>query len=110
MDNVTLSMMKEESPESCYCSNQDMQKKLISSLEMIASINQIACGKCAPCRIGHVRMEEILRRMTSKKAKENDLEVLVDIATALNEISSCPISRKVPNHLLTSLDVLSMIE
>ena len=110
MDNVTMSMMKDESPESCYCSNPDMQRILVSSLEMIASINQIGCGKCAPCRIGHERMEEILTRMTSKKGKENDLEVLTGLASALNETSSCPVGRKVPNHILTSLDILSMIE
>ena len=109
MNNVSISMMKDESSKSCYYSNQDMQKVLISGLEMINSINQKACGKCAPCRIGHVHMENLLVRMTSKKGKENDLEVLTSLAKALNETSSCPVGRRVPHYVLTSLDVLSRI-
>ena len=109
MDNVSLSMMKDESFPSCYYSNQDIQKVLISSLEMINSVNKKACGKCSPCRIGHVHMEDLLVRMTSKKGKENDLEILTSLAKALNETSSCPVGRRVPHYVLTSLDVLSRI-
>jgi len=54
-------------------------------------------------------MEKLLVRMTSKKGKENDLEVLTSLAKALNEISSCPVGRRVPHYVLTSLDVLSRI-
>ncbi len=54
-------------------------------------------------------MEDLLVRMTSKKGKENDLEILTSLAKALNETSSCPVGRKVPHYVLTSLDILSRI-
>src|SRR5271166_1277089 len=35
-----------------------------------------SCGKCIPCRAGTVQMYDILRRMTTGEATEDDLEML----------------------------------
>ena len=105
-----MSLMKDVSPKSYYYNNSDMQRVLVSSLKMITSINEKACGKCSPCRIGHIRLEEILRRMTSKNGRENDLEIIINLAKTLNDISSCSLGRKAPNYILTSLDLVSMLD
>ena len=105
-----MTMVKDEDYEGSFYQNPALQRVLENSLELISSINMKACGKCAPCRIGHIRMEEILKRMTSSQGKQNDLETIYSLAKTLNETSFCPLGRKAPNQLLNSIDHITMIE
>lgn len=62
-----------------------------------------SCGQCPPCRIGTRRMLEILTRLTEGRGRPTDLELLEELAYAVNDGSLCGLGRTVPNPVLTTL-------
>ena len=44
-----------------------------------------SCGKCLPCREGVKRMHEILTRITEGNGKMEDIDLLEQIGTTLND-------------------------
>jgi len=48
-----------------------------------------SCGKCTFCRIGTLRMLEILDRITDGKGKDGDLELLKELAEGVKKASLC---------------------
>ncbi|MFA6570680.1 MAG: NADH-ubiquinone oxidoreductase-F iron-sulfur binding region domain-containing protein, partial [Bacteroidota bacterium] len=63
-----------------------------------------SCGKCTFCRIGTKRMLEILERITLGEAKENDLELLEDLAHKIRAGSLCGLGQTAPNPVLTTIN------
>ena len=61
-----------------------------------------SCGKCAPCRIGLVRMLEILERITEGEGVPGDLDELEELAEMVNELSFCALGQTAPNPILTT--------
>ena len=110
MENTSVIMLRETTPENEYYSNPELQRVLENSLKLVSSINARACGKCAPCRIGHIQMQEILVRMINRNGRKDDLETLITLARTLNETSFCPAGRKAPSQLLNAIDHITMIE
>jgi NADP-reducing hydrogenase subunit HndC len=47
------------------------------------------CGKCTPCRIGTLRLYEIINQISEGKAVLSDLEVMQNISEAMSEVSNC---------------------
>ncbi|MBN1696619.1 MAG: NADH-quinone oxidoreductase subunit NuoF [Spirochaetales bacterium] len=62
-----------------------------------------SCGKCTFCRIGTKRMLEILERITSGDGKEEDLDILEDLAQTIKRSSLCGLGQTAPNPVLTTL-------
>jgi ferredoxin len=62
-----------------------------------------SCGKCVPCRIGTKRMHEILERITLGEGRENDLELLEELASSIMSASLCGLGQTVPNPTLSSI-------
>ncbi len=62
-----------------------------------------SCGKCVPCREGTKRMLEILERIVAGEGKEEDLDLLEELATAIRESSLCGLGKTAPNPVLTTL-------
>jgi NADH:ubiquinone oxidoreductase subunit F (NADH-binding)/(2Fe-2S) ferredoxin len=62
-----------------------------------------SCGKCPPCRIGTKRMQEILKRITSGKGKEGDIEKLEKLALNIKRSSLCGLGQTAPNPVLSTL-------
>jgi NADH-quinone oxidoreductase subunit F len=62
-----------------------------------------SCGKCTFCRIGTMRMLEILERITEGKGKESDLETLEELAYQIKDNSLCGLGQTAPNPVLTTL-------
>jgi NADH-quinone oxidoreductase subunit F len=62
-----------------------------------------SCGKCTFCRIGTKRMLEILERITEGEGKEEDLEILEDLAYKVRDSSLCGLGQTAPNPVLTTL-------
>jgi len=62
-----------------------------------------SCGKCIPCRAGTVQMHDILQRVTRGEAKEEDLELLEELAHLLREASLCGLGQAAPNPVLSTL-------
>jgi len=62
-----------------------------------------SCGKCPPCRIGTVRMHEILQRITAGEGREGDLEQLEELAGNIKLASLCGLGQTAPNPVLSTL-------
>jgi len=62
-----------------------------------------SCGKCTSCRIGTLRMLEILERIVAGKGKEEDIAKLQELADYIGKSSSCGLGVTAPNPVLTTL-------
>lgn len=62
-----------------------------------------SCGKCTFCRIGTRRMLEILERITNGEGREEDLDVLAELAEEIKKSSLCGLGQTAPNPVLTTL-------
>jgi NADH-quinone oxidoreductase subunit F len=62
-----------------------------------------SCGKCTFCRIGTLRMQEILERITNGLGKMEDLEKLEKLAQSIKRSSLCGLGQSAPNPVLTTL-------
>ncbi|HVN15831.1 MAG TPA: NADH-quinone oxidoreductase subunit NuoF [Anaerolineales bacterium] len=47
------------------------------------------CGKCTPCRIGTLRLYEIVSQISEGKSTLDDLDLLMKISEAMSEVSNC---------------------
>ncbi len=47
------------------------------------------CGKCTPCRIGTLRLFEIMTQVSAGQAKPEDLDEMLKISEAMCEVSNC---------------------
>jgi len=62
-----------------------------------------SCGKCAPCRIGTVRMLEILNKITEGNGEMEDLDKLEELANYVKSGSLCGLGQTAPNPILSTL-------
>jgi NADH-quinone oxidoreductase subunit F len=62
-----------------------------------------SCGKCTACRIGTLRMLEILERIVAGKGTEEDIPKLEELAQYIGKASSCGLGVTAPNPVLTTL-------
>jgi NADH-quinone oxidoreductase subunit F len=62
-----------------------------------------SCGKCTFCRMGTMRMLEILERITDSKGVEGDLEKLEELAYQIKDNSLCGLGQTAPNPVLTTI-------
>ena len=62
-----------------------------------------SCGKCTHCRIGTMRMKEILARLCDGKGRKGDLEKLEILANITIEGSLCGLGKTAPNPALSAL-------
>ena len=62
-----------------------------------------SCGKCTFCRIGTLRMREVLDRIAKGEGKEEDMEHLQELAQGVKKASLCGLGQTAPNPVLTTL-------
>lgn len=62
-----------------------------------------SCGKCVHCRIGTMRMLEILDRITEGKGKEGDIELLEELCSSIKDGALCGLGQTAPNPVLTTI-------
>ncbi|MCP4545642.1 MAG: NADH-quinone oxidoreductase subunit NuoF [bacterium] len=62
-----------------------------------------SCGKCTFCRIGTLRMLEVLERITEGKGQESDLDLLLDLGERIKEASLCGLGQGAPNPVLSTI-------
>jgi NADH:ubiquinone oxidoreductase subunit F (NADH-binding)/(2Fe-2S) ferredoxin/NAD-dependent dihydropyrimidine dehydrogenase PreA subunit len=62
-----------------------------------------SCGKCVPCREGIKRMLEIVTDTTAGRGKEEDLELLQELAETVKDFSLCGLGKTAPNTVLSTL-------
>jgi len=54
-----------------------------------------ACGRCTPCRVGTVRLVEIINKFASLEGTEKDIEEMVNISLVMRDASFCPLGQSV---------------
>lgn len=62
-----------------------------------------SCGKCTFCRMGTMRMLEILDRITNRKGEPGDIEKLEELAFEIKDNSLCGLGQTAPNPVLTTI-------
>jgi bidirectional [NiFe] hydrogenase diaphorase subunit len=62
-----------------------------------------SCGKCVPCRIGTVKIYNILNKFLEGMATEADLEQLEALCEMMQTTSLCGLGKSAPNPVLSSL-------
>ncbi len=62
-----------------------------------------SCGLCAPCRLGTVRLQEILDRICEGEGTLDDLERLDELGAVLRRTSLCGLGQTAPNPELSTL-------
>lgn len=62
-----------------------------------------SCGHCAPCRIGLVRIYEILDRITRGAGVKEDLDLLEKLCKVVSKASLCGLGQTAPNPVMTTL-------
>jgi NADH:ubiquinone oxidoreductase subunit F (NADH-binding)/(2Fe-2S) ferredoxin/Pyruvate/2-oxoacid:ferredoxin oxidoreductase delta subunit len=62
-----------------------------------------SCGKCVPCRIGTKRMLETLTRICEGEGREEDIELLEELAYSIKDSALCALGQTAPNPVLTTL-------
>ncbi len=62
-----------------------------------------SCGKCSPCRIGTMRMKEILEKITEGKGTLEDIDKLEELANYIKQNSLCGLGQTAPNPVLATL-------
>jgi NADH:ubiquinone oxidoreductase subunit F (NADH-binding)/Pyruvate/2-oxoacid:ferredoxin oxidoreductase delta subunit len=62
-----------------------------------------SCGKCTFCRVGTLRMLEILDRICAGEGKASDLNALETLSGAVNQGSLCGLGQTAPNPVLSTL-------
>ncbi|MBW2092513.1 MAG: NAD(P)H-dependent oxidoreductase subunit E, partial [Deltaproteobacteria bacterium] len=56
-----------------------------------------SCGKCVPCRLGIDRMLEIITDITEGRGKPEQINLLEDLAYAVNETALCGLGKTAAN-------------
>ncbi|HRY60870.1 MAG TPA: NADH-quinone oxidoreductase subunit NuoF [Candidatus Fermentibacter sp.] len=62
-----------------------------------------SCGKCTFCRIGTLRMLEVLERITRGEGTPEDLGRLDELARRIKEASLCALGQTAPNPVLSTM-------
>jgi ferredoxin len=62
-----------------------------------------SCGKCTFCRVGTLRMLEILTRITNGEGEPEDLDKLLELGKHIKDASLCGLGQTAPNPVLTTI-------
>jgi len=62
-----------------------------------------SCGKCAPCREGHIQIVNILNKFKNRRASEKDLMSLENLANVIQQTSLCGLGQTSMTAIISSL-------
>lgn len=62
-----------------------------------------SCGKCTPCREGTKRMLEILERIVAGEGREDDIELLLELADTISSTALCGLGKSAPNPVVSTI-------
>jgi NADH-quinone oxidoreductase subunit F len=62
-----------------------------------------SCGECTFCRIGTVRMSEVLTRICAGEGKPDDIEMLEDLAEQISTTTLCEVGKTASKPVLSTL-------
>jgi NADH-quinone oxidoreductase subunit F len=70
-----------------------------------------SCGQCVPCRVGTIRQEEILHRLTNRAPNgsvKDEIAVLKEAAQAMRDASICGLGQTAPSAILSAIERWSL--
>ena len=70
---------------------------------MTRFLNDEACGKTIPCRIGLRRLAEIGDRLTTGHARPDDVQLATDLSSDTRDAALCGLERSAPNPLMSGM-------
>lgn len=62
-----------------------------------------SCGKCVPCRLGTKQLLEILEEITKGRGRPDDIDLLLEIGSAVKKGSLCGLGQTAPNPVLSTI-------
>ncbi|MEW6202260.1 MAG: NADH-ubiquinone oxidoreductase-F iron-sulfur binding region domain-containing protein, partial [bacterium] len=62
-----------------------------------------SCGKCVPCRLGVDRMLEIITDITEGRGRQEQIDLLKELADTVAQTSLCGLGKTAPNPVLSTL-------
>jgi len=62
-----------------------------------------SCGKCTPCRVGTVRLLELLEKITNGQGELEDIDKLEELCYYIKAGSLCGLGQTAPNPVLSTL-------
>ncbi len=85
----------------------DESVDLVDTLRRIAQFfRDESCGQCVPCRVGTVRMEELLARLAAGsrvRPREEELALLREIGQAMRDASICGLGQTASSAIESAL-------
>ncbi len=73
-----------------------------------------SCGQCVPCRVGTVRQEEAIIRLTlgtkGSAAVAHDLELVRDVGRAMRDASICGLGQTASSAIESAIDRLGLLQ
>ncbi len=66
-------------------------------------LREESCGKCTACREGIKRMLDILTGISRGEGREEDIELLSELAWTVQNVSLCGLGKTAPNPVLSTL-------
>ncbi|MBU1141577.1 MAG: NADH-quinone oxidoreductase subunit F, partial [Firmicutes bacterium] len=84
-------------------------------LKVIRFFEHESCGKCAPCREGHIQLANLIVKFSEHKATAQDMSLLESLARVIQQASLCGLGQTSPTAIISSLkyfrdDYLDRIE
>jgi NADH-quinone oxidoreductase subunit F len=87
----------------------DDQTPIAPMLRSIAGFfRSESCGQCVPCRVGTVRQDEALQRLTLHNGGQPDIALLREIGQAMRDASICGLGQTAWNAIESALDRLDL--
>jgi NADH-quinone oxidoreductase subunit F/NADP-reducing hydrogenase subunit HndC len=82
----------------------DSQTCMVDLARYFLSFTQAeSCGKCVMCREGTLQMLKILEDITEGRGKEEDIDLLLELAKSIQAGSLCALGGTAPNPVLTTI-------
>ena len=84
-------------------SDRDDLKKIV--LRIAEFFRDESCGQCVPCRVGTVRQEELLIRITDKQTLDADISLFDDLASVMSDASICGLGHTAASAVRSALNL-----
>jgi len=62
-----------------------------------------SCGKCAPCREGHLQLGRLIQKFAERKANIRDLISIESLARVMHQTSLCGLGQSSPTAVISTL-------
>ncbi len=71
------------------------------ALNVVRFFRNESCGKCVPCRVGTVKLTDILAGIAAGRGRREDLDLIADVSHGMAEASICGLGQFAPAPIRT---------